>query len=866
MHCVTDKPRKAGLYIASAMIPFAILTAALWILKAVPFGDNTMLLRDAGIQYIDFVSYLRTILAGENDLFYSFSKNLGGEMLSLLSYYLVSPFNLLFAFASDEGLTLVFTLVMVLKLSACGLTFFHASAKLYGCRPVQLAFSTAYALMAYNVIYGWSIMWLDGVLILPLLALGLYELWRGGKPWRYVVCLAYGLLTNFYIGYMLCISSVLFSLVHMLLMAGSVRQKFTRFGRFLAASLVGGLGSAFLWLPAFLPLLEGRAQAASSAQGGFFSFQVVGLAGKLVAGASSPVQLGSGTPHIFCGTLVLLLVLAFLMSKNIDGKKRLAAFGVLAVIMVSFILRPINIMWHGFSPNYAFNFRYAFIFNYVMIMVAQYALGKLPELGKKPLLISGGLILVLILALLGVKNLLALDFVTTVGCLVSLAALLVVLAALAGRKTVRLVCPVLILVGLLEMGANCVLSWDALLGEPDAEMLAQSEYEEFHSSVAPAVAYVKALDDGFYRMEKTFLRDINDSMNFDYHGVSHFSSSQQKHVLGLLEKLGLRNYMNIWSYYNTGSTAATDALLGIKYVLSRDDLTGAKGYELLTTEGDIGVYRNPNTLPVAMLADSDVLNVDMEQPSYFLLQNQIWSGISGSREQIMLPVDQYEVTLKNVSPVDMGDGSTRYIRQDMEKPASVCFEIPVTRELPLYFYFTSDENQDAEVYINGKDNGAYFCDMRWDMTNAGVYAPGETVRIELRLTWDQLLLRDAWFFYEDLDALRTHTEAILAARTTVQEERSSCLTGSFLAEEGQLLLFTIPHDTGWQLWVDGIRTDYVQVLDALFAAEVPEGSHSFELRYMPRGLTAGCCLSAGAALAAIVWWLYERKRKENIHG
>ena len=167
------------LYIASALIPFVLLLAALAYTGSVPFGNNSILWRDAEIQYIDFVAYLRTMLRGENDFLYSFNKNLGGEMVSLLSYYLASPFSLLFAFASDETLPAVFTLVAVLKMSLCGLSFFYASARLYGCKGIHLAFSTAYALMAYNVLYGWSIMWLDGVLVLPMVGLGLYYLWGG---------------------------------------------------------------------------------------------------------------------------------------------------------------------------------------------------------------------------------------------------------------------------------------------------------------------------------------------------------------------------------------------------------------------------------------------------------------------------------------------------------------------------------------------------------------------------------------------------------------------------------------------------------------------------------------------------------------
>jgi uncharacterized membrane protein YfhO len=87
--------------IASACIPCILLTVSLMVLRIAPFGDNTLLLLDSKGQYLDYISYLKTIFTGENDLIYTFSKNLGGDVISLASYYLLSPFNLLFAFSNS---------------------------------------------------------------------------------------------------------------------------------------------------------------------------------------------------------------------------------------------------------------------------------------------------------------------------------------------------------------------------------------------------------------------------------------------------------------------------------------------------------------------------------------------------------------------------------------------------------------------------------------------------------------------------------------------------------------------------------------------------------------------------------------------
>lgn len=846
-------------YLGSFLIPCGLLVCALAYTGAVPFGDNSILWRDAEIQYIDFVSYLRTMLRGENGFLYSFSKNLGGELVSLISYYLASPFNLLFALTSDESLPLVFTLISVLKLSFCGLTYFHASAKCYGCRGILLAFSTAYALMAYNVLYGWSIMWLDGVLVLPLLGLGLQELWQGKKPWRYCACLAYALFTNFYIGYMLCIASVLFSLVHMAMLSGELKKKLGLLVKFLGASCIGGLGSAFLWLPAFLALLEGRAKAGSGAADILFNFNPVGLPGKLVAGAASIEQVSSGTPHIFCGTLVLFLVLVFFLNRDISHKVKFSGLAVLAVLLVSFIVRPLNIVWHGFSPNYAFNFRYAFLFSYVMIGLAQYGLTRISAVGKKEMGLAAGLILVLILGVVAIRGRMDLEFVSIAGCAVSLAALVVAFDALVGNRRSR-ACAVLVLVSILEMGVNLGLSWDAVIADPETEMLHQEQYEAFCQRLSPVIDEVKQRDSGFYRMEKTLYHDMNDPMFFSYNGLSHFSSSQQKHILRLLEIMGLKNDQDICVYYRTGSTAGVDSLFGVKYLLSEEDMQTLKGYEKLETVNGIGIYENTNALPIAFLAQPDVLGVDLEDPDYFAIHNAVWQSASGVSDPVLIPADVSTVTLENLYSFPLDNGNTRYVRVDETKPASIVYEITSRRESPLYFFFSSYEPQDADIYINGEYNGYYFHELRWDMTNAGVYPVGEKVRIEIRLWGDQIALQDSLFYYEDLSALSRHTEAIRQRPVTLIPHSDSHLSGSCEAGEESLLVFTIPYDSGWKLYIDGAPAQHICALDALLAARIPAGSHTFEMRYVPRGGIAGCSLTVLALAAGALWYILDRKK------
>ena len=55
-----------------------------------------------------------------------------------------------------------------------------------------------------------NIMWMDGMMLLPLVALGIEEIILKGKYKLYMIVLFMVVVSNYYIGYMICIFSVVY--------------------------------------------------------------------------------------------------------------------------------------------------------------------------------------------------------------------------------------------------------------------------------------------------------------------------------------------------------------------------------------------------------------------------------------------------------------------------------------------------------------------------------------------------------------------------------------------------------------------------------------------------------------------------------
>ena len=846
------------LYIASGLIPFCVMAVCFALLKVAPFGDRSILLFDSSIQYLDFAAYLKTVFSGENDLLYTFSKNLGGEMVSLFAYYLFSPFSLLFAFGTIQQLPVVFTLVVALKMSACGVTFFYGASHRFGCKGSHLIFSTVYALMAYNALFGWNIMWMDGVLILPLLALGLERLWQGGKPWLYIGCLSYALMTNFYIGYMLCIASVIFSFALMAAMEDGWKVRGTRFGTFALASCVGGFGAAFSWLPTFFTLIGGRGEATADTFVWARTFNVLSLAGKLVAGSGNADQIELGHPHIFCGMIALLLAMLFFLNARNRMKNRIIALSVVGVLVVSFCIRGLDVIWHGFSPNNAMNSRYAFLLSYVLLMVAMYGWQQRAEISKLWIAVSAGALLILCAGLVVMKIRMGLSFLSVTGICISAA--VVVAAALGllfGKKIRAAASALLMLACIFEMGTNYYLCMERTL--ETAFALDIPAYRSFVEQTGAAVEAVQVMDSGFYRMEKTYSRNKNDAMLLSYNGLTHFSSSQDKAVPRFMEKLGMNNMEGIWAAYGSDSTALVDTLFGVKYLLSFGDLAQQKGYHLARTVNGVDIYENTSALPIGMLASADVAEETLDMHTPFALQDEMLDAVLGADAKALLPVENWTVTKENLVLTE--DGCT-YAKENPDEPASLTYVVEVSRELPLYFYFAAPQQQNVALYINGNSAGSYFNQYRWDVVYAGTYAEADTVEITLVPNEDTLTVTMPSFCYEDPAAVSAAAQAIQASPVSLQKQTSSHLTGRIQAQRDGALLLTIPYDEGWQLTVDGQKAEYSRALGLFMATEVSQGEHTFELRYIPRGSVAGCCISAVAVVAAVLWMMQMKRKKQ----
>ena len=199
-------------YLAFCFIIPVLLMYLIYLAMGIhPFGDGSVLVLDLNGQYVYFFEALRNTIHGEGSFLYTFFRALGGEFMGMYAYYLASPLSYLVALFPQEKILEALLTIILIKVGLCGLTFgfyLHKRTQKPN-KPIIIGFSVMYALSAFAVVHQNNLMWTDAIFWLPLLILGLEELIVNRKYKLYVISLAMTLMSNYYIGYMACIFSVI---------------------------------------------------------------------------------------------------------------------------------------------------------------------------------------------------------------------------------------------------------------------------------------------------------------------------------------------------------------------------------------------------------------------------------------------------------------------------------------------------------------------------------------------------------------------------------------------------------------------------------------------------------------------------------
>ena len=870
------------------IVPVVLMYLVYLAMEIHPFGDGSVLVLDLNGQYVYFFEAIRNMVYGEGSLLYSFFRALGGEFMGIYAYYLASPLSYIVAlFPQDKMLEAILT-ILLLKVGLCGFSFgfyLHKHTKNPN-RPVIVAFSVMYALSAFAVVHQNNLMWTDTIFWLPLLAYGLEQLVLNRRYKLYVISLAMTLMSNYYIGYMACIFSVLYFFYYYFAQEKDAinprreRAHFLRAGlRFALFSALAAAIAGFVILAAYYSLTFGKNDFSTPSWAFRTNFKFLDFLTKFLPGSYDTVR-PEGLPFIYCGLLAVILVPVYFMARPIRAREKVAALLLIAAFVLSFWIRPLELVWHGFQrPNWL-NHRYSFMFCFLFLFLAYRGLGHLKKVGEK-FILGVCAFLVLFVAICekmtfesyvtSDEKLLALETVwLTVFAAVALLVLLCLIIRTDKEKHKKNFSAILAAVVCLEIFCSslaCVVAFDR-----DVTYSGYSGYNNYLSKLRPIVERVKEEDDGFYRMEKLIHRSFNDNMALGIRGLSNSTSTLNADTLIFLEGMGYVSKSHLSQY--RGGTPVSDSLLGLKYLIDAEESDEiAWLYDVTFSENGYNAYYNPYALSLAYGVDDRIETFDFSQyKTPFSRLNDLVGVMLGDNTAPLIfePVAGQETNASNCEITQTVSG-TAYAPVENQK-STVSYTVHATKDGHYYFYLPVSQNNVVSLQINGYTKGNYLGPDDSCIVDLGEYAEGERIRVVLTLQEHAITVLNGYqyFYYFDESTYQAAFDRLLAQpQFKIGEDFSEDhLIGTIETDkENQLIQTTLAFDQGWKIYVDGQRVEPFETLDALIAFRIDDaGSHTVEMRYRPdiyvlgwTVSTAGLCIFV--ALCAAEWVI--KKRRHN---
>ena len=819
------------------LLPAAIFLGILLRFKIQPFGNLTLLYSDLDSQYIEFMAEYRRILLGEGSFSWSWHAGLGLNFLAIIAYYLASPFNFLLVLFPEDGLPLAVSLLTVLKLGCAGASFAFWLRKHFGKENSLIPiFAACYAMSAYTLSYAFNIMWLDALIWLPLLCTGIDRLLLSEKGGITGLTLLFALsfLSQFYMAWMTGAFCVLYFLSRIVIKQAPFKSFLKKTLVFAVCVGVAAGLSAFLLLPTAYVLKNNMGsfgQAFPEIKGLFPFLQILQ---KIFPGSFDGIK--DSLPHIYCGIPALIGLVLHLTCRQISARERAVSAAPGVLLLFSFWFSPLDFLWHAMDRPSWFPYRYAFLFTFWILSAAYEGFVKAE---KKHDLLNACAVSLAIFTLACVFSKRRDSRMVIVN--------LLFFALYAGAvfiKQKKGICfSAILFTELLVNGMMTISNFTG--GYTHLE-----DFRDFHESYRQLAAEVLPPESEFYRMEKREVRNYNDPLGVGFPGVSHFSSTASIRQAEFLKRLGFNCYAT-WCTYQ-GSTAATDALLRVRYEFGD---TGKQGSVAVDEE----IWQHPAQFPLFFFIEENFARYDFMAGKWTITrQNDLLRLLSGSNDDFFSEIPVNVTTLENLMLSEDGI----YRRIDSGKGAYAEIQVEPEPGKSLYLFLPG-----ASLNVTVKVNGAELMNGNRDYAPFPIcldaYASKGPVSAHIELLKDKLE-KGFKAYVLDTERLVSLAEYVITAAPEMERTGETSFRLTTEAEETErLIVSSIPFDAGWQVKANGKNLPLKMIHESVLGFVLPGGCDSVEISFQPYGQQTGLILSGVSVLLWAGMMIYERRKQKQ---
>lgn len=821
------KEKERAIYLLSFLLPLILMIAMMISKKVFPFGDKCILRTDFYHQYLPFHTELQYKLKNFSNLFYTLNVGLGTNFISLFAYYLASPFNLLLLIIPENFVIEYLTLMVILKIALSSLTMSYYLVKKYDTDSfVVIFFAIFYSMSGYMAAYYWNVMWLDNIVLFPLLMYGFERMYNNKfKPFVYIITLGLSILCNYYIGTITCIFLFIYFFFYSILREVKIKAFFKNLAKTAIYSIIGIMLAGVLLIPIFYAFNTTASSDISFPKSAREYFTII----EVIARHLPFVKVENGIeywPNLYCGIFCFALIILYFISKKVKLKEKIV-YGVLFLFFIaSFSISILDFVWHIFKFPNSLPARQSFIYIFLLLSVCIKPLLKLKSVKERDIIMAFVIpIAFLIIIEKSVINI-NVGFYSVYTAIIFLIIYLVLFLCYNNKKYDKnIIFYITIIVVCFEVFIN--------MYQTSISTIKRDDYVKNTSSIKIMVKGLENVTDDFYRVERAEMKTKNDGAFMHFPSASIFSSSAYADGTEFYKNYGMEASTN--AYSTTGSTPFADSLLSIRYKIYEKEEKHAKelNKRLISDDGEVFMYQNLDTLPFSYILTNDFIkDYDKSSGNPATVQNNFSRTL-----KVGTLLDKMDIKI---------DGKTATF---------------TTEKAGDYYAFIRDKGikEVTVIYPNTTKtfknlNRGYFIELGYVEANTDLEFRNDDNN-------DELLMELFSFNFETLKRVveklgfNGNFENVFIKDNDINYIINSQIDGTCVV--------TLPYDKGFKLYVDGVETEHKKVLDFFLGFDVKKGKHDIKLVYTPGGFYIGLMVSIAGIILLIVLFVVYGKILKN---
>lgn len=848
------------------------------IFSVFPFGSITVMRMDLYHQYGPLFAELYDRIVEHKSLLYSWITGGGSSFLGNYLNYLSSPLSFLIFLFDKEDISYAITFIVALKCILSATSFSYYLKKSFNKDNYFLsAFGILYAFSAYFLAYYWNVMWLDAMIMLPLIALGIEKIFKTGDIKLYTVSLVILFFANYYMGYMCCIFAVLYFFVCFIntysndgkLNKNAVYEKkystkalmnnvfINRGVKFAFASIIAALICAITLVPVFMILKNSSATSGTFPQTFKSYFDLLDLITSHFALLETTIRSSGDNvlPNIYTGILTFILLPLFLVNNKIKLKEK-ATYVVLIIFFVfCFNNNCAEYIWHAFHFPNDLPYRYSYMYSFIIAVMGYKTILNFKGIKVKDIAYTGLAIISFVIIcqkFLTNKMTNSTIYATIIFVALWCGFLFLLKNKNAQKKTVSFVLVTFIL---------CETIISSIVGLPLNQD--NKNYKENYKTYTDAINYIDNKDSGFYRTELCYLNTRMDPAYYGYNGISVFSSMAYESYSQLQSSLGMQgNKVNSYTY-NT-QTPVYNMMFNIKYLIQTDVSLAPSSnlYKKIHTTSDkkSNVYESKYNLPIAYCVNSKIDDWVTDEGNPFEIQSDFVKLATGY-SNVFKPVKYNSTDFDAVSGDDVTENGTYWLEKSDSSSnyGTETVSLSPTIDGNLYLYVKSSDlktitvNSEKVSDITQSMEDAYILDLGYHNKGDEVLVSLDASKMESEST-----SFDFYCYTADDTVVKNMYNSLAGNSLNVESYSDTTIKGTVKAKENCYLYSSIPYDDGWSVYVDGKKAETFEIGGTLLAIELTPGQHKIEYKYFPVGFLYGIIISAVTVFGLCGFYIYNK--------